>query len=144
MTSVIDLSLRHFTQTHGDIFVIGSWVELEGRHRPCLILIRTGDEGGEHCIPCVLSLDKAWIWSEDVGDPQAAARMAWRFMQALRMNEHDQRNFFRIHTIINDHLGDLLTIPPYAALRGSEVVAELTVTDNRTGKTKEVEIREDV
>ncbi|CAN7306192.1 hypothetical protein LJR231_001578 [Phyllobacterium sp. LjRoot231] len=143
MTRAIDLSLRHFTHTHGDIFVIGSWISIEGRHRPCLILIRTGDENNEHCIPCVMTSDKAWIWSEAIGDPRQAAQMAAGFIQALRLNEHDQRNFIRIASIIHDHLGDLLHIPPYTAPQ-SEVVAEILVTDQRTGKTREVEIRDDV
>lgn len=143
MTRAIDLSLRHFTHTHGDIFVIGSWVVIDDRHRPCLILIRTGDEANDHCIPCIVTVDSAWIWSEDIGDPRQAARQAFQMLQALRLNEHDARNAIRVHSIINDHLGDLLTIPPYTP-RLSEVVAELVVTDNRTGKTREVEIRDNV
>lgn len=143
MSRAIDLSLRYFTHTHGDIFVIGSWVFMDGRNRPCLVLIRTGDEQSDHCIPCIVTVDKAWVWSEDVGDPREAARMAWEFIQALRLDENDQRNFIRIASIIHDHLGDLLTIPPYTP-RLSDVVAELTVINQRTGKITEVEIRDDV
>lgn len=144
MTTTLDLSKRAWLKSHGDVTAIGTWIVIEGRHRPCLVLIRTAEEMSDHTMPCVVTVDKAWIWSEDIGDPRLAAHMAFGFAQALRLSEHDPHTIIRIAGIVHDHLGDLLHIPPYRPADNANVVAELTVTDRNTGKSREAEIDIDV
>ena len=139
MRPILDLTLRHFTRPKGDITLIGSWIEVDGRHRPCLVLIATADEGRETAVPCVVTLDKAWIWSEDVGDGARAAQIAFSFCEALRLTA-DPHNIIRVASLIHDHLGDLLAIPPWRAPKVEEAVAEVTITERSSGKTAEVSL----
>lgn len=143
MTAALDLTRRHFTRERGGITIIGTWISIEGRWRPCLALIRTGDEYSEHTVPCVVTVDKAWIWSEEIGDPREAAQTAFKFMEALRIDTNDKRNAIRLAMLIADHLGDLLHIPPFRPEPGA-VVAEVTMTERETGRVREVELRDDV
>lgn len=142
MTISIDLSKRAWTRARGDLTAIGAWLSIGGRFRPCMVLIRTGDELSEHAVPCIITMDKAWIWSEEVGDMALAADILAGFLRALRLSP-DRRDTFRVLSLIRDHLGDLLTIPPYRPEQGG-IAAELTVTERETGSVREVEIREDV
>ncbi|GLQ09236.1 hypothetical protein GCM10007913_11680 [Devosia yakushimensis] len=142
MKSILDLRLRHFYHVRGDLTVIGTWADMGDRIRPCIVIIRTGEELNEHTWPCIITSDKAWIWEETIGDPRQAAQTAFRFCQALRMSTH-QSNIFRLVGLIVDHLHDLLHIPPYMALSApaaAEPVAEVTIRDHRTGRTTEVEL----
>jgi hypothetical protein len=146
MTASLDLTQRAWTREVGQLTLIGTWLweEEHQRWRPCMVLMRTGDERSDHFIPCVVTADKAWIWSEEIGDPRQAARIAFQFAQALRLDEHSPRVMIGIASLIHDHLDDLLHIPPLAAFDTDqgEVVAEAIITDNRTGQTREVEIRD--
>lgn len=143
-TASIDLTKRVWSHERRGIVAIGTWLfDIEGRNRPCMVLIRAGEEYSEHTIPCVVTVDKAWIWSEEIGDPAEAARTAFSFTQALRLNEHDPREVIRLSMFINDMLGDLLTIPPYVPT-ARETVADVVVTDAATGRSHEREITIDV
>ena len=139
----IDLTKRAWTHSRGDITAIGTWIRTENRWRPCLVLIRTGEEYSDHTIPCIVTIDKAWIWSEDVGDARAAARTAFEFVRALRLAENDPRQPIRIGMLIHDLLGDLLHIPPYVPDTRPEPIAEVTITD-QAGRVREVELTDDV
>ena len=109
--TVLDIGNRHFTQAHGDITVIGTWLRnSEGNWRPCLVLIRTGDEYSDYIVPCVVSVDRAYVWSDAVGDGQRAAQMAFQFAEAMRFTPNP-KIIIRIASLINDHLGELLGIP---------------------------------
>lgn len=145
MSPVLDLDRRHFTRVKGDLTLIGTWIKTEDHDwRACLVIIRTGEEFSEHNVPCVVTADLCYIWADipGVGDPRRAARMAMRFATALRMAD-DPKNLLRIAILINDHLDDLLHIPPWAP-RDTVAVAEMEVTDNNTGKTSEIEVKQDV
>lgn len=141
MSPALDLSRQHFAYVKGDLTLIGTWVRTEEDWRPCMVLIRTGEEFSDHTIPCVVTLDKAWIWSEQVGDIVAAARTTAGFLDALRM-QPSKANIIRIRSLIHDHLGDLLTMPPYVPA-DRIVLAEITATD-QNGRTIEAEVMEDV
>lgn len=141
MNPALDLTRRHFTRHKGDITLIGTWVRTEDDWRPCLVLIRTGEELHDHTIPCVITVDKAWIWSEEVGDIVAAAHMTAGFLDALRITPAT-RNIIRLRSLVHDHLGDLLTIPPYQPV-DQVVVAEVTATGS-DGRVIEAEVLEDV
>lgn len=141
MSVALDLTHRHFTRERGDLVLIGTWIRVEGRWRPCLVLVRPLDLGRDVAVPCVVTLDKAWIWSEDVGDLFMAATTTADFLHALRM-EPSNRNINRIRAMIHDHLGDLMTIPPYRAGERA-AVADAVLTD-QYGRARELEIVDDV
>lgn len=138
----IDLTRRAWTFRRRDLTAIGTWIDIGRRWRPCLVIIRTGDELNDHTVPCVVTIDRAWIWSEDIGDVFAAAHMTAQFLHALRLDP-SATNINRIRGLVHDLLGDLLTIPPRPPA-DKEVVAEITVTDRASGRTREVELTEDV
>ncbi|MBJ6722426.1 hypothetical protein I2750_19690 [Bacillus sp. PR5] len=137
---VLDLSTRAFYYVRGDITLIGTWLRVDGQFRPCMVLIRTGEEKNEYTVPCLIPLERAWIWNEMFGDPRQAARTVAGFIDALRLTP-GRFNAVRLLSLIHDHLGDLVTMPPLPPLEQS-VVAEFLVTDNTTGKTREVEVKD--
>ncbi|MRX32817.1 hypothetical protein [Aminobacter sp. MDW-2] len=139
----LDLTKRHWTATRGELMAIGSWIRLDDRWRPCMAIIRTGDDGSERAIPCVVTIDKAWIWSEEIGDSREAARSMVGFLEALRLNPQNFRNHHRVFSLIADHLGDLLKMPPYQADRSTPIL-DVTIQERETGRIREVEISEDV
>lgn len=104
---------------------------------------RTADEGKDVLWPCVIVLEDAWKWTEEVGDPGHCARTSMRFCEMLRLNHHDPRVAIQLTMLIQDHLGDLCSIPPYQA-HDTEAVADIVMHDRHTGAITEVEVREHV
>lgn len=142
MSDTLDLTRRAWIRVKGDITIIGSWLyEAEdSRYRPCMVLMRTGDERNAHLIPCIITVDKAWIWEERVGDAREAARTTVQFIEALRV-DHSLKSIRRLLGLIHDHLGDLLTIPPYQNQEPRPVIGELTMRRS-DGGVREVEMRD--
>jgi hypothetical protein len=138
----LDVNNRAWTRTLGELTLIGTWLRVDGgQWRPCMVIIRASDEGSDRTTPCIVTADNAWIWSEAVGDPKQAARAAFNFARALRLDEHDPRVMVRLAMLIEDHLDDLLHIPPRPA-ELKEVVAEAKLTDNRSGQVTQTELQE--
>lgn len=141
MTPDLDLNKRVWTRTKGGIIAIGTWLRQDDRFRQCMVLIPADREYDDRLVPCVVTVDKAWIWSEEVGDPAQAAFTAHQFADTLGLASHDKRTVIRLAMFIQDHIGDLLSIPPYQN-PDSQTVAEITMTDTNTGRTFEAELRE--
>lgn len=143
----LDLSLTHFKRPQGDLTVYGTWL-LDGTgDRPCLVILRTNEERHPDAIPVVITIDQAWRWSDGegglpMGDPEYASHQAQLAGQHLRLTD-DVRTVLRIVALVNAHLGDLLSIPPFPREKGN-VLGELTITNRSTGETTEVEIPDDV
>ncbi|MBO3760367.1 hypothetical protein [Ciceribacter sp. L1K22] len=135
----LDLSKRQWTKTRDGITAIGTWLRQGDTIRPCMVLVPAGRELDERLIPCVVTQDRAWIWSEDVGDPAEAARTAFQFAQLLGLSCHEPRTIIRLAMFIHDHLGDLLTIKPFPR-DDRAVVAEVVLTNNTTGQVVEQEM----
>jgi hypothetical protein len=76
--------------------------------------------------------EKAWIWSEDVGDPAQSAPIAFEFAASLGLG-FEPRAIIGLASFIHDMLGDLLHIPPYQAPNRISV-GEAVLIDNHTGK----------
>lgn len=140
---VIDLAQRAFTFSRKGLTAIGTWIKIDGRWRPCMAIIRTGDELNPACRPCIVAADNAWIWDENIGDPRRTAHVVVDFLKALRMDMNRPQDHIDLVLFVQDHLGDLLGIPPRPPQKG-EVVAELTMTETDTGRVREVEVRDDV
>ncbi|MCA1490107.1 hypothetical protein I6F11_04135 [Ensifer sp. NBAIM29] len=141
MTPDLDLGKRHWTFRRLGVTAIGTWIRVEGRFRPCMVLIPADREYDDRLIPCVVTIDRAWIWSEEVGDPAQAAATAIQFANALGLNAHDRLTVMRLAMFIADHLGDLLSIPPYQN-SDEQTVAEVTMTNLDTGKVTEAVVKE--
>lgn len=141
ITPALDLSKYAFRQRHGDITVYGTWW-LGDAHKgegywPCLALVSAF--GGA---PCVVTLDLAWIWSEEEGSPQFALETAQSFALALCMS-NDWPSVYRITSIIRDHLEDLIKRIPPRPTSHQDVVADILITEKQTGKERCVAIKDD-
>lgn len=132
----LDLTKTHFEHRHGDITVFGTWF---GRERqPALVLIRTDRIGSEGAIPCVIPMRLAWLWSESAGDGAHCACSSIIFAENLGQNTANVRDVMRITSIIREHIGDLLTIPPTPEHR--VIVADAIRIDRESGKQHHAEI----
>lgn len=143
MFKVLDLTKRAWTHERGALTIAGLWAGIEDRMRPCIGIWRTADEGNEKLWPCVVVLEDAWKWTEEVGDPGHCARVSMRFCEMLRLDVHNPRVPIQLTMLIQDHIGDLVAIPPYQA-QDAEAVADIVMHDRHTGAITEVEVREDV
>lgn len=123
----------------GDITVFFTWSMHNGRPVMVLVPNRRGSWGHEDTTPCLVPMDLAYQWDEHTGDPAHCARMTFQFANALGLNAYEPRNLIRLTSIIREHLGDLLTIPPMPESE-REAVADVILTDTETGKTQEMEI----
>ena len=136
----IDLAQRHFTHRRHEILAIGTWLHVDGQVRPAMALVRDGAEWHDLTRPFIVTGDTAWRWSETIGDPAFAARQCFLACQCLRLSV-DQRNIFKIATLIHDLLGDLLSIPPFPPGGPRKaVIGELTVRNRQTGAEHHVEL----
>lgn len=140
MTAALDLTQRHFTHVKGNITVIGTWLNDGETVKTCLALIRTGEEASEHLVPCVVTMDVAFLFDRSTHKlypdwARQAALMGFEYAQAMRLTPlpyHAQR----ICELVEDHIDDLFAIPPYQppTLRNEEAVIEVTITDRDSGK----------
>jgi hypothetical protein len=105
----LDLTRYHARHQRGDLAVFLTWHgnDLE----PCLVIVPAHYEGHERVTPCIVPQKAAWIWSEALGDGAHCARTSYQFCEFLRINP-DPMDCIRITSIIREHIGDLLSIPP--------------------------------
>lgn len=137
-TPIIDLDRRHKTFTHGDLTVILTWFLHNGRG--CLVIVPTFRKlNYERVMPCIVPLDHAYLWDEHMGDGAHCAQVSIAFARALGINPHEVYNLVRLSSIIREHLGDLITIPPMPQSE-QQTVADVLMTNTNTGKTVEREI----
>jgi hypothetical protein len=134
---VLDLTRYAWKQRHGDIEVIGTWLMHRDGPLACMVLKPASAQTYDRFTPCAVLQKNAWVWSEAIGDGGEAARASYDFAAALGLNQHNATNVFRVASIIRDHIGDLLAIPPMPDER--VVVGEATITDER-GRVTEREI----
>jgi hypothetical protein len=134
MRPALDLTRYHARYRHGDLTVyLTWWLASDAGPRPCLVLIPTHAQSYERATPCIVPLPQAWIWSE-IGDGAYAARTAFAFAEALGLDPGNVNNVIRVRSIIVDHLGDLLSIPPMPNdMREAIVLGEAKVTDREGG-----------
>lgn len=121
----LDLTQVHFQRTFGDITLFGTW--FGEQRRPALVLLPTYMIGYAGVVPCVVPLASAWKWAEETGDPRHAARISRMFAQSLSLSPDNIATLMRITTIIRDHIGDLIAIPPKPT--ECRVVADAIRTD---------------
>lgn len=131
----LNLTETHFAKDRGDYTLYGAWVG--ERLRPCLAILPKLLREGH--LPLVISIDDAWKWNPD--DPDARPEMNAKMIDAfLHVNGMTRSPFamMGIVSLVHDHLGDLLAIPPKRL--NLEVVADAIQT-NQDGSITHKEIR---
>ncbi|AMM84122.1 hypothetical protein [Martelella sp. AD-3] len=134
----IDLSHYHFQKRRGELALYGTWYA--DKARPCLVVVPANRIGHERCRPLVVTIDDAWQWNPDDPDamPETNAAMVQQFLDLNGMDFSNMRASMRVVSLIHDHLGDLLSIPPKQAL--VRVVADVLKVEHDTGKETRAEI----
>lgn len=138
MKPALDLTRFHTKRVLCDITVYTTWWHGDPQPIPCLVLVPT-HSGDLPMTPAVVRLSDAWIWSEEIGAPERAGHLAVQFADGLGLG-HDRKALFRILSVIRDHLGDLVFVPPEPARQQVEV-ANLIIT--REGKSFEKVVTDD-
>lgn len=141
---VLDLTKYAWTQQHGDLRVFGTWRydEDDNQWVPCLAIVPAHVFlSAERVIPCIVTVDLAWIWSEEHGNEAFAGSIIGDFLATLNMAP-TRENGYRLLSIIRDHLEDLIKrIPPRPPEH--KVAADAFVTFE-SGKVRHKEIVADV
>lgn len=132
----LDLTQYHRRYERGDITVYLTW--FGGKHKPVMVLVNTNRLGGDNCVPVVIPQENAWLWTEEKGNPQEAARSAFVFAHALDLDVHNRITLIRIASTIRDLIDDLVMMPPKPTTE--VVVADAFRTDRNTGKVTHQEI----
>ncbi len=143
MTS-LNLNHYHFKRTIAGITIIGTWIHDEAKSHSCLVLIREGDELNAAMVPCVVAEADAYVFCgiQGIGEPERAIPTAAKFAQMMRMSV-DKPTVYKIIKTIEDHIGDLVSIPPFSPpFADAKVIADVVITNTSTGETKEVELRD--
>lgn len=135
----IDLALSLWQRTRGDITIHATWhIPTE---RPCLVLIpRNLPPNSDRITPCIVHIDNAFMWDEVTGDPRAVALQTLEFGQNLGMDVQSPAQMIALTSLIRDHLGDLLMMPPFPRVE-QETVAEVMEVDNATGRVTEAKVQ---
>ncbi len=131
---MVDLSVTHFERHLRGIRVTGTWM---GRPpEPALILSNPAWQSGRidnsRTNLCAIRLRDAWIFGER-GDPRSAAHYLFQFARNLGLTEFNKVTMFRLLTVVQDSLQDLLMMPPRPPLQRQAVAdAILTRADGST------------
>lgn len=133
----LDLTKYHARQRHGDVTVyLTWWRDPDDGWVPVLVLVPSFSRLSDYQ-PCVVTVDLAWIWSEEHGNPRFAAQTAASFCVSLGFSPTPKKAI-RIASIIRDHLDDLLKIPPRPR-DDYQVVAD-AIMKAESGRERHVEI----
>lgn len=131
----LDLTQVAWAHQHGDITVFGTWF---GENlRPCIAIVPTY-RSRSGFKPAVILVDDAFLWSAEFGNPGYVAMQAPQIVNSLGFDVTPQQ-CARIANLIQDHMSDLLTIPPKPIER--VVVADAILTD-QNGRQRHTEIKD--
>lgn len=103
----IDLTRHAFKREVGELALYGSWVYNEDQedYEPALIVINALNP--RRFKPCVVALSAAWKYN----DPVYMAHVAKEFVHLLGLQD-SMTMAYKVAMLIEDNLGDLLTMPP--------------------------------
>lgn len=155
---ILDLENAVAAYQHGKIMVWMTWVRTPDRWEPCIALTRPNlyDAEGGRAVPCIIPLNRAYAWvgamqaSKDqikahpaiLADLRDVMASAADFAFTLGLNGMVPRDVFKVMSAVDDHLQDLLTMQPRPLGLGERHVADLIVTDRKSGKVWEQEVRD--
>lgn len=123
-TPAIDLTRHHFMRPVGDLVIFGTWLYNEDQedHEPALVIVPRYRRQGFR--PCCVALSSAWKYNPEHNGPAYLARAAQLFVQNLGM-EDTMSNAFKVAEAVQNHLSDLVSMPPNPT--SSVVVADAQV-----------------
>lgn len=104
----IDLTRCHRDPRHlGDLSIYFTWLWNDDHEseEPALVIMPRYQRHGFK--PCVVALSAAYKYN----DPRYLARVSWEFLKLLGFAQTPSEGH-KIASLIHDHLGDLLTMPP--------------------------------
>lgn len=136
----LDLTRVHARHTHGDITVFLAWYGDTLKTEPAIVLVPTYRIGLPDVTPCVVTLSNAWRWSAEIGDAAHCAQASMIFARLLGLGE-GLFGPMRVTSAIQDHLGELVLMPP--DYREKYVAADAVMRD-RDGKERAVEVKDRV
>lgn len=133
----LDLSKNYEVRQHGDITAHYTWFGADADDRePCIVLVPTYRIlAGNGYKPCVIALSSAYKYADDKYLVEASLGIA----EILGLGPSAT---YRISTIINEGLLDLIKMPP-KPVEQQIVVADAFVT-NESGKRQHFEMTEDL
>lgn len=142
---VIDLNLRHFETTIGNICVIGTWImdDKTRRNQPALALIdATRKMRRGRIVPCIIPLGQAWRWTVEIGDPEHVWPLIRKWLRdgALPGNPLNNRDLWAVFDAVQSRLRDLIFMPHLPAIgalkygSAPEQLGVLTIRNERSGK----------
>lgn len=152
-TPAINLTYNHFWRTKNGMHVIGTWLwqEAERKYEPALVLLHAGRPLTIRTqVPVIIPLSRAWAWAShgDVGDPAHVVREIMVALAAgyLPGNATSKADYLRVLDAVNEHLPDLIAMPPRPAEASRKrVIGDVTATDRNTGMIiREGEVSRDV
>lgn len=135
-----DLEVSHDVYNRGDVLVWLTWNQNTGE-AAIVLTPRVSKINHERITPCIIPLSRAWAWAEETGDEGDIVINAALFCANLGFNPNNLANVHRVMSIVRSHLGDLLAVPPMPRDH-HEVVADMIVTDNNTGKELHREVKD--
>lgn len=139
----LDLTKYHWRRRYGDLTAYGTWHQTDEGWLPCLVLAPTNErEMARGIMPCILPLNDLWIWSEEIGNMNAAVKQAMNFAEGLGLDYGNPQVCIMVAMVIRDCIGDLASVPPYPQ-GDSVVVADATIS--KDGEViRQVEVSERV
>lgn len=138
MKPALDLSRYHTKRETGELVVYTTWFYEGNDVEPALVLMKTGNKGK----PCVIPLSSAYAYDDPAVGHKHLLTMSKLFNAQLGFND-TMMNVHKVADAIHGSLLDLIQTPPVPTQGDSKVVADMLLT-NLDGKTKEIEVREDV
>lgn len=140
----VDISKYHFRHESGFLVAIGSWAKHgPGDWRRCLVIMRRWSFGsGDMRLFTVFDDIDLPNWALDspgYGDAAWAMTMALRGCEELDITA-DKANAIRIIALVNEHLYELLMMPPRPPM-DTVAIADVVIRERETGRTIEKEVR---
>ncbi len=148
---VLSFAYKHFDRTVRGIRVIGMWFREPGTldsFDPCLVLLRPHKPVAIQT-PCILRLSASYMFNpapfrdEDHDQWVHREARAWAiicdYCAHLGLNPMRDKDLFRVRSVIENHLEDLIRIPPAPPME-RKLIGEARLTLHDTGKTIETEV----
>jgi len=128
---ILDLSKRLWSVNRYGLTLVGTWIRLDQRWRPCMAVLRTNQPQFR---PCVIPLDTIWQWS-GIGDPYPRAEA---MLPRLGIDPWNGDNVHKLIALVQDRMDDLIKMPPRPPEAEEHVdpVVEVTIDNEITGKTE--------
>jgi hypothetical protein len=136
----LDLTKYTHKQVHGEMTLYMTWFSEDGTvedAEPCICIIPTRGKLG-HFRPAVIALSAAYKY--DI--PEVLANNSREFAKTLGLGDRPN-TVFKIATLIHDHLLDLIKMPP-KPVENVVVGADAVITNKETGKSIEIEVKDNV